>query len=73
MRLTEEQKKWLALHPDYTFPGKPRPGARFTDCGTLYADGRFEVMAPMKVVRLEEGCRLVGRAALAQSSDGGGS
>lgn len=67
MKLTKAQQAWLDAHPDYTFPGKPVVGApMFKDCGTLYADGRFEPMAPMKVVRLEEGCRLVGRAALEQ-------
>lgn len=58
--LTKAQVEWLIEHPQYCFPGPPRPGPVSKDCGTLYADGRFEPMAPMKAVRLEEGCRLVG-------------
>jgi hypothetical protein len=58
--LTKAQIAWLSDHPQYCFPGPPRPGPRFYECGTLYADGRFELMAPMKVSRLEEGCRLIG-------------
>lgn len=57
---TEAQLGWLAAHPMYEACGAPRPGVRFHECGTLYADGRFELMAPMKPVRLEDGCRLVG-------------
>jgi len=58
--LTEAQRGWLNEHSEYVFCGAPRPDASFKDCGTLYADGRFEPMAPMKVVKLEQGCRLVG-------------
>jgi hypothetical protein len=58
--LTQAQIDWLAANPQYDFPGPPKPGPRFYECGTLYADGRFEPMAPMKPVKLEDGCRLVG-------------
>ncbi len=58
--LTDAQRGWLAAHPHYCFCGRPRADVRFHECGTLYADGRFEPMAPMKVVKLEDGCRLVG-------------
>ena len=58
--LTKAQVEWLSAHPQYCFPGPPKPGPTFHECGTLYADGRFEPMAPMKAVRLEPGCRLVG-------------
>jgi hypothetical protein len=58
--LTEAQEKWLAARPEYVFCGPPRPGLRFGDAGTLYADGRFEKMEPGKPIRLEPGCRLVG-------------
>jgi hypothetical protein len=58
--LTKAQVAWLCAHPQYCFPGPPKPGPRFYECGTLYADGRFELMAPMKAVKLEPGCRLVG-------------
>jgi hypothetical protein len=59
-KLTDAQQGWLANHPQYCFPGRPKSGLMFYESGTLYADGRFEPMAPMKAVRLEEGCRLVG-------------
>jgi hypothetical protein len=71
MKLTEAQAAWMSAHPEYSFPGRPVHGSpMFADCGTLYVDGRFEPMAPMKVVRLEEGCRLVGRAILNQKGRG---
>jgi hypothetical protein len=57
--LTKAQVQWLTDHPEYCFPGPPRPGRKFRNAGTLYADGSFEPMAPMKVVRLRDGCRLV--------------
>jgi hypothetical protein len=60
MSWTIEQISWFAAHPQYEACGAPRSGVRFKDCGTLYADGRFDPMASMKVVKLEEGCRLVG-------------
>jgi hypothetical protein len=58
--LTDAQRSWMAAHPHYCFPGRPKAGVSYRECGTLYADGRFDPMAPMKVVRLEEGCVLVG-------------
>ena len=57
---TDAQLSWLGVHPMYCACGKPKPGLRFHECGTLYADGRFIPMAPMKTVHLEKGCRLVG-------------
>ncbi len=59
-QLSEAQRSWLANSPEYVPVGPPRPGVAFKECGTLYADGRFELMAPMKVVKLEEGCICVG-------------
>lgn len=58
--LTDAQIRWLSARPQYVLCGRPRSGISFKECGTLYADGRLDPMAPMKVVRLEEGCRLVG-------------
>lgn len=58
--MTDAQRDWMAANPQYVFCGRPRPGINFRECGTLYADGRFEPMAPMKPIKLEEGCRLVG-------------
>jgi len=58
--LTEDQKAWLSKHPDYTPVGPPRPGVRFTECGTLYADGSFVKGEPMKPVQLRPGCICVG-------------
>lgn len=58
--MTPSQKDWLEQHPRYEPVGKPRPGVKFSDCGTLYTDGRFDSLRPMKVVRLEQGCFAVG-------------
>ena len=58
--LTKAQLAWLMENPQYCFPGPPRSGPTYHECGTLYADGSFEPMSPMKAVKLEEGCRLVG-------------
>ncbi len=60
MPLTEAQKDWLAIRPEYCLCGHPRPGISFRECGTLYADGRFDESKPMKVIKLEPGCVLVG-------------
>lgn len=60
MDLTDAQRAWMAAHHQYCFPGRPKPGLSFHECGTLYADGSFDPMAPMKPVRLKEGCVLVG-------------
>ena len=60
MDLTENQQAWFDVHPNHRPVGKPRTGVRFADCGTLYADGSFEPMAPMKPVRLRDGCICVG-------------
>lgn len=60
MALTQAQTDWLSAHPMYERCGRPRADISFKDCGTLYADGRFDPMAPMKVVKLEEGCILIG-------------
>jgi len=57
---TEAQKNWLSQHPEFQPVGPPRPGVSFTICGTLYADGGFEPMAPMQTIRLEQGCVCVG-------------
>jgi hypothetical protein len=58
--LTEAQRGWLGNHPQYDLCGHPRLGISFRECGTLYADGRFEPISPMKVVKLEQDCRLIG-------------
>lgn len=58
--LTPAQRAWLANSPQYDLCGPPRPGISFRECGTLYADGRFEPSAPMKAIRLEPGCVLIG-------------
>ena len=58
--MTEAQESFLAANPQYCRCGPPRAGLSFKECGTLYADGRFEPSMPMKAVRLEEGCMLIG-------------
>lgn len=59
--LTQPQIDWLSARPEYCLVGRPRAGApTFRETGTLYADGRFDPMAPMKVVKLENGCVAVG-------------
>lgn len=52
---TNEQAEWLARNPNYQSVGTPRLGVLFVDAGTLYPDGRFEKLEPMKVVRLPIG------------------
>ncbi len=61
MAITDAQKHWLEVYPDFEPVGPPRAGVSFTGTGTLYADGRFEKMGSMKVIRLEPGCFAVGR------------
>lgn len=58
--MTPQQKAWLEANPNYQQVGAPRPGVRFIDCGTLYGDGSFERLAPMKPIVLREGCFGVG-------------
>lgn len=58
--LTDAQHAWFAEHPNYQIVGPPRPGVKFIECGTLYANGQFEKMESMKPVRLEAGCKCVG-------------
>jgi len=58
--MTPVQVAWLEDNPNYEPVGKPRPDVRFVSCGTLYADGRFDPMAPMKVIRIEPGSFGVG-------------
>lgn len=53
--MTGPQTAWLSAHPDYQQVGRPSPHARFIECGTLYPDGSFEKMAPMKPVILVAG------------------
>lgn len=60
LRMTEAQKKWMDDHPQYTAIGWPRPGILFDTAGTLYCDGRFDPIAPMKPIKLEPGCFGVG-------------
>jgi hypothetical protein len=60
VKLSDEQRSWLDAHPEYRPVGAPRPGVSFTRCGTLYRDGRFDISAPMKVIRLEPGCIGIG-------------
>ena len=60
--MTDAQKSWMEANPNYQTCGPPRAGVKFIECGTLYADGRFEKMGGelFHTVRLEEGCKLVG-------------
>lgn len=60
--MTEAQRQWFNCNPNYEFIGPPRPDARYVKCGTLYSDGRFELMEPMKPIKLEYGCVAVGIA-----------
>lgn len=58
--MTEAQRAWLEANPNYGPIGPPRPDVQFTGCGTLYADGRFDPLAPMKVIKIEPGSFGVG-------------
>ena len=60
--MTKEQRDWLDRNPGYQSVGKPRAGVTFSQCGTLYADGHFEPLFPMRVVKLEDGSFAVGVA-----------
>jgi hypothetical protein len=60
LMMTDAQRKWLDDHPNYRPVGKPSPGEKFIACGTLYADGRFDLLAPMKVIKIELGSFGVG-------------
>jgi hypothetical protein len=40
--LTPAQVAWMKEHVGYECVGKPRPGVRFNNCGTLHGDGTFE-------------------------------
>lgn len=53
--MTDEQKVWLTANPTHQPVGKPTPGIRFTNCGTLYPDGTFKALRSMEVVRLPIG------------------
>jgi hypothetical protein len=53
--MTEAQQAWLNDNPNYQLVGKPRADAKFVGCGTLYPDGSFDPMAPMKPVKLVAG------------------
>lgn len=58
--MTDAQTEWLRKNPGYVLVGPPRSGVKFDKAGTLYADGSFDLLAPMKPIRLEQGCKLVG-------------
>jgi hypothetical protein len=58
--MTDAQRAWLKEHPAYMSIGYPRHGVFFDQAGTLYADGRFEPLAPMKVIKIEQGSFCVG-------------
>lgn len=51
--MSEEQKQWMADHPEFTFIGKPR-AVKFAEWGNLYPDGTYERMdnQQMGVIRL---------------------
>jgi hypothetical protein len=59
-KMTDAQRAWLEANPNYQSIGKPFPGVKFVACGTLYADGRFDPMAPMKAIKIEPGSFGVG-------------
>lgn len=58
--MTEAQQKWLDEQPDFEPIGRPRP-VRFSETGTLYADGTYEQIGPMKTIVLSPGCFGVGK------------
>jgi hypothetical protein len=39
---------WLHKHQEYSTIGRPRPGSRFIDVGTLHGDGAFEAAKPSR-------------------------
>ena len=39
---------WLRKHPKYSPIGRPSPGVRFHQVGTLHGDGTFEPTVPDK-------------------------
>ncbi|MDB5612092.1 MAG: hypothetical protein JWP25_8992 [Bradyrhizobium sp.] len=53
--MTDEQKTWLAANPTHEPVGKPTPGIRFTNVGTLYPDGSFVALRPMEPIKLVAG------------------
>jgi len=57
---TPQQKAWFDEHPNYVFVGPPSPHDRYIACGTLYADGSFVPLVPMKPIELRPGCVCVG-------------
>lgn len=44
--LTLAQMAWLRKHPKYSPIGRPRPGVRFHQVGTLHGGGTFEPTVP---------------------------
>jgi hypothetical protein len=50
--LTPAQLAWMKEHVGYECVGKPRPGVRFNNCGTLHGDGTFEPLKNLVAVKL---------------------
>jgi hypothetical protein len=46
MNLTKAQMAWLQRHPEYSPIGRPVPGVRYHQAGTLHGDGTFEPLGP---------------------------
>ena len=46
--LTPAQMAWLNKHPEYSPIGRPRPGVRLHQPGTLHGDGTFEPVTPVR-------------------------
>lgn len=53
--LTGAQRNWLRNNPEYSPVGEPQPGTQFVRVGTLYPDGTFELITPLKPLRLTNG------------------
>lgn len=58
--MTDAQQQWLAANPGFEPVGRPRQ-VRFSETGTLYADGTYEPIGPMKPIVLSPGCFGVGK------------
>jgi hypothetical protein len=55
--LTPARTAWLRKHPEYSPIGRPRPGVRFHQVGTLH--GAFEPLQNLVAVKLRGDCMSV--------------
>lgn len=65
--MTEAQQVWMRNNPDYTRVGPPRP-VRFTQWGTLHADGTYERMDNQPRKPIQVGTGSIGVCIIAQEN-----